>query len=60
MLREANECSFPGDGLRIAGPGDHRVARGLEEQGLVRVARPAEGKARVHVTAAGRIALRGL
>lgn len=36
----------------------HRVAARLEELGLVRVARPIDSKARVHVTVAGRAALR--
>jgi hypothetical protein len=54
MLVLANGCSLPGDGLRIKGSGQHRVARGLEDLGLVRVARAPEQKARVHITAAGR------
>jgi hypothetical protein len=58
MLRAADACSFPGDGLRIKGPGAHRVARGLEEGGYVRVARPMDAKARVHITAYGRGMLR--
>lgn len=56
MLLSANLCSLPGDGLRIVGPGQHRVAAGLESRGLVRVARPADGrKAHVHVTVEGRL-----
>ena len=54
MLVAANGCSLPGDGFRIKGSGQHRVARGLEELGLVRVAAAPEQKARVHVTPKGR------
>jgi len=59
ILREADAVSLPGDGLRIAGSGEHRAARNLESLKYVRVAVPADGrKARVHVTPEGRIALR--
>lgn len=55
MLAKANECSLPGDGLRIKGPGQHRTAGSLESMGLVRVESPGDGrKARVHVTVDGR------
>ena len=54
MLVAANGCSLPGDGLRIKGPGQHRIARSLEEMGLVRVAAAPEQKARVYVTVEGR------
>jgi hypothetical protein len=59
MLVEANGCSLPGDGLRIKGAGQHRVARALEDMGFVRVdGRPfaahGEAKARVHITKSGR------
>ena len=50
----ANGCSLPGDGLRIKGSGAHRVARGLEMLGFVRVSAPPDQKACVHVTAEGR------
>ena len=61
MLIAANQCSLPGDGLRIVGPGKHRVASHLEALGFVRVARPSDGqKARVHVTENGRIVTRWL
>lgn len=57
MLVEANGCSLPGDGLRIKGSGQHRVARSLEALGFVRVAVPGDGrKAHVHVTQEGRAA----
>jgi len=54
MLVAANGCSLPGDGLRIKGPGQHRVARSLAAMGLVRVAAAPERKARVHITVDGR------
>ena len=54
MLVVADGCSLPGDGLRIKGPGQHRIARGLEEAGLVRVAAAPGQKARVHITVDGR------
>ncbi len=54
MLVEANGCSLPGDGLRIRGAGQHRVAESLFMLGLVRVAKSPGSKARVHVTVEGR------
>ena len=54
MLVVANGCSLPGDGLRIKGPGQHRIARSLEVMGYVRVAAAPEQKARVHITVSGR------
>lgn len=54
LLLDAEECSMPGDGLRIKGPGAHRIAQNLAAKGLVRVVRSADEKARVHVTEKGR------
>jgi hypothetical protein len=54
MLTAADGCSLPGDGLRIVGPGRHATARALEALGMVRVARPPDCKARVHITEQGR------
>lgn len=54
MLVAANGCSLPGDGLRIKGSGQHRIARNLEAIGYVRVASPPDAKARVHITELGR------
>jgi hypothetical protein len=62
MLRKANACSLPGDGLRIKGAGQRRTAQALQTMGYVSITPWVLGPgvslpACVHITLAGRTRL---